>query len=108
MWEMAQLRRRFTSGAIRKGKFMPIVIMTVTGEPRSGCSVKARGTAIKSCSPLALAYDGANPVTIERSAIFGIQVDFYRLKSDMHAGAEYRAHPVIAMAKRAVKAKVPR
>ena len=67
---------------------MPIVTMTVTGEPRSDCSVKAGGEAIKSCSPLVLACDGANPVTIERSAIFGIQVDSYRLKSDLRAGAK--------------------
>jgi hypothetical protein len=82
--------------------------MMVTGEMYSGCWVKVGGTAIKSCSPLALTCNGANLVTIEGSAIFGIQVDSNRLKSDIHAGAEYRAYPVIDMAKYAVEAAVSR
>ena len=72
------------------------------------CTVQVDGEAIKSCSTLALACDGANLVTIEGLAIDGIQVDSEGLNSDIRASAEYRDHAFIIMAKRAVEAAVSR
>jgi aerobic-type carbon monoxide dehydrogenase small subunit (CoxS/CutS family) len=72
------------------------------------CTVQVDGEAIKFCSTLALACDGANLVTIEGLAIDGIQVDSEGLNSDIRGSAEYRAHAVIVMAKRAVEVAVSR
>jgi hypothetical protein len=57
---------------------------------------------------LFFACTGANLVTIEGWAIFGKQVDSERLKSDICAGAEYRAYPIFKMAKRVIEVAVSR
>jgi aerobic-type carbon monoxide dehydrogenase small subunit (CoxS/CutS family) len=72
------------------------------------CALQVAGEAIKSWPILALACDGASLVTIEGLAIDGIDFDSVGLNSDIRASAEYRAHAVIVMAKRALEAGVSR
>jgi aerobic carbon-monoxide dehydrogenase medium subunit len=42
----------------------------------------------------------------EPQAVANVKVDMKELNSDLHAGADYRAHLVTVMAKRAVEAAV--
>ncbi len=79
------------------------------------------GVSVKSCSLLAVQAEGRRVTTIEglakdgemervlagdfsADALDGIALSADALNADIHAGADYRAHLVTVMAKRAVAA----
>ena len=85
------------------------------------CVIHLNGIAVKACTTLALQADGANVLTIEGLAApdgplhpmqeafrenHGLQCGFCTpgMSSDIHGSAEYRAHLVGVLARRALAA----
>jgi carbon-monoxide dehydrogenase medium subunit len=75
------------------------VMVAVTGE-----GVRVGVTGASSHAHRATAYEAALQDSLSPDAIDGIEIDPAQLNSDLHASAEYRAHLVGVMAKRAIRA----
>ncbi|MDH4073334.1 MAG: carbon monoxide dehydrogenase, partial [Gammaproteobacteria bacterium] len=63
-------------------------------------------TGAGACAFRATAFEKALTDSFSADAIAGLAVDATDLNSDLHASADYRAHLVTVMAKRAVRALV--
>jgi carbon-monoxide dehydrogenase medium subunit len=69
-----------------------------------GEGVRVAVTGAGACVFRATELENALNENFSSSALDGLSVDFTELNDDMHASAEYRAHLVMVMAKRAVAA----
>jgi carbon-monoxide dehydrogenase medium subunit len=65
--------------------------------------VRVAVTGAGSCAFRATAYEAALNADFSAAALDGLAIEAADLNSDLHASAEYRAHLVEVMAKRAVK-----
>lgn len=78
------------------------VVGVMVAETADGIRVGVTGAA--SCAFRATAMEEALGGDFSAAALEGIKIDAAELNSDLHASAEYRAHLVGVMAKRAVQA----
>lgn len=78
------------------------VVGVMVAETSGGVRVAVTGAG--ACAFRATAFEEALSATMSADAIAGISVDATELNSDLHASAEYRAHLVTVMARRAVQA----
>jgi carbon-monoxide dehydrogenase medium subunit len=70
----------------------------------TGGGVRVAVTGAGACAFRATAFEEALGSTMSADAIAGLSVDASDLNTDLHASAEYRAHLVSVMARRAVQA----
>ncbi len=70
----------------------------------TGNGVRVAVTGAGACAFRATEMENALNENFSSSALDGLTIDATELNSDMHASAEYRAHLVMVMAKRAVAA----
>ena len=66
--------------------------------------VRVAVTGAGACAFRATAFEEALTSTMSADAIADLSVDSAELNSDLHASADYRAHLVTVMARRAVQA----